>query len=415
MSRTTRPILPIDVEQAKHRAVVGVRTLFHARSPEYVVMVSMVIFLVIFGLTMVLSSSFVTSSRQGSGDPFSTTMRQVVWATVGVPLMLVLARISPATWRPLAPTLLLIGMALQSLVIFTPLGVAAGGNRNWLTLAGLTGQPSEFMKVAVIIWMAAVLSRRLEVLGDWRRLYRRMGMGVGLSMGLVLMGQDLGTVGIMVLIILGVFFVAGVRMAHLALAVGVLAVLGVFFSVIAPYRMQRFAVWMSGCTMDDYLTQCWQPLHSLWAMGSGGIFGVGLGNSRAKWFWLPEAETDYIFAVIGEELGLIGSSVVVLSFLVLTVVMVRLIRANPDPFARLVTAGVMVWIIGQALVNIAVVLELLPVLGVPLPFLSSGGSALMAGLIAFGVVMSLNRNVFPVTASSAPAADWPAHRRVPVT
>jgi cell division protein FtsW len=221
-------------------------------------------------------------------------------------------------------------------------------------------------------------------------------------MALVMMGQDLGTVGIIALIILGVLFVAGVRLIHLGLAVSVLAALGGLFAIIAPYRMQRFAVWASGCSEEQYLTQCWQPMHGTWALGSGGVFGVGLGNSRAKWFWLPEAETDYIFAIIGEELGLIGASVVVVSFLVLAVAMVRMIRVNPDPFARLVTTGVLVWIIGQALVNIAVVLELLPVLGVPLPFVSSGGSAMVAGLFAFGVVMSLNRNVSAVSGPPSP-------------
>jgi cell division protein FtsW len=176
--------------------------------------------------------------------------------------------------------------------------------------------------------------------------------------------------------------------------------------------MARFAVWASGCTMDDYLSQCWQPMHGMWAMGSGGVFGVGLGNSRAKWFWLPEAETDYIFAIIGEELGFIGASIVVIGFLVLAVAMVRMIRANPDPFARLVTAGVLVWVVGQALVNIAVVLELLPVLGVPLPFISSGGSALVAGLIAFGVVMSLNREVAPLNSPPPQPPSSTTRRRV---
>lgn len=412
MARTIRPAGAASVDEVKQRAVIGVKTLFSARRPEYIVMVSMVIFMVIFGLAMVLSSSFVTSSRQGSGDPLAVGMRQVVWATAGIPLMLVISRMSPKTWKPLAPTLLLIGMALQSLVIFTPLGIAAGGNRNWLTLGGLTGQPSEFLKVALILWMAAVLSTRLGSLGDWRSWLGRMATGLALSMGLVLMGQDLGTVGVMALIIVGLLFVAGVRLSHLALAVGALGVLGILFALIAPYRMARFAVWASGCTMDDYLSQCWQPMHGMWAMGSGGVFGVGLGNSRAKWFWLPEAETDYIFAIVGEELGLIGASVVVASFLVLAVAMVRMIRTNPDPFARLVTAGVMVWVIGQALVNIAVVLELLPVLGVPLPFISSGGSALVAGLIAFGVVMSLNRDVAPLTTAPLPALPPATRRRV---
>ena len=133
-------------------------------------------------------------------------------------------------------------------------------------------------------------------------------------------------------------------------------------------------------------------MHSTYALGSGGIFGVGLGNSRAKWSWLPAAETDFIFAIVGEELGLIGTSMVILSFVVLAVAMARLVRAQPDPFARLVTGGVMVWLIGQALINIAVVLEVLPVLGVPLPFMSVGGSALMSSLIGIAVVMALNRH-----------------------
>lgn len=409
MTNTVRRAAAPAVDVVKQRTVVGVKTLFRTRTPEYITVVAMVIFLVVFGLTMVLSSSFVTS-QQGSGDPLAVGIRQVVWATAGIPLMLLISRLPASTWKTMAPTILLVAMGLQSLVIFTPLGVAAGGNRNWLTLGGLTGQPSEFLKIAVIMWMAAVLSSRLDVLHDWRNWLGRMGIGLALSLGLVLLGQDLGTVGIMALIILGLLFVAGVRISHLVLAIGALAVLGAVFALIAPYRMQRFAVWASGCSMDDYLSQCWQPMHGVWALGSGGIFGVGLGNSRAKWLWLPEAETDYIFAIVGEELGLIGASIVIIAFLVLGVAMVRMIRANPDPFAKLVTAGVMIWIIGQALVNIAVVLELLPVLGVPLPFLSSGGSALVAGLLGFGVVMSVNKDVSASKAPTVPPS--PTRRRV---
>jgi len=133
-------------------------------------------------------------------------------------------------------------------------------------------------------------------------------------------------------------------------------------------------------------------VHSTFALGSGGVLGVGLGNSRAKWSWLPEAETDFIFAIVGEELGLVGASLVIVSFVVLAVAMTRMVRSQPDPFARLVTGGVMVWLIGQALINIAVVLEVLPVLGVPLPFMSVGGSALLSSLAAVGIVMALNRS-----------------------
>jgi cell division protein FtsW len=156
--------------------------------------------------------------------------------------------------------------------------------------------------------------------------------------------------------------------------------------------VNRIMTWFSGCTEEDYLTTCWQTVHSTFALGSGGIFGVGLGNSRAKWSWLPEAETDFIFAIVGEELGLIGAAIVILAFVILAVAMAKLVQQQKDPFARLITGGVMVWLIGQALVNIAVVLELLPVLGVPLPFMSVGGSALLASLVAVGVVMAVNRS-----------------------
>jgi cell division protein FtsW len=169
------------------------------------------------------------------------------------------------------------------------------------------------------------------------------------------------------------------------------AVIVAMIAVTSPSRVNRMMTWFSGCQEEDYLTTCWQIVHSTFALGSGGVWGVGLGNSRAKWSWLPEAETDFIFAIVGEELGLIGTGLVILSFVVLAVAMARLARANPDPFARLVTGGVMVWLIGQALVNIAVVLELLPVLGVPLPFMSMGGSALVSSLIAVGIVMAVNR------------------------
>lgn len=150
--------------------------------------------------------------------------------------------------------------------------------------------------------------------------------------------------------------------------------------------------WFSGCTEDDYMNTCWQIVHSTFALGSGGIFGVGLGNSRAKWSWLPAAETDFIFAIVGEELGLVGTSIVIAAFVVLAFAMAKLVQRQQDPFARLITGGVMVWLIGQALVNIAVVLELLPVLGVPLPFMSVGGSALLSSLMAVGVVMAVNRS-----------------------
>lgn len=383
------------------RVTVTVKRLFGRESADYVVMVSMVFFLVIFGLVMVLSSSFVGSALGNDGNFFATFFRQAVWVLLGVPMMLVISRFPARALKKLAPTVFLVALLLQGLV-FTPLGITSGGNTNWVNIAGFTGQPSEILKVAMIIWMAAILADRIDRVQEFTTLARPLGLGVLMALGLVMMGQDLGTMGVMVVIALGIVFLAGARLSHLVAIVAVIAAGVASLAVLSPSRINRIMTWFSGCTEEDYLGTCWQIVHSTYALGSGGVLGVGLGNSRAKWSWLPHAETDFIFAIVGEELGLVGTSMVLVSFVILAVSMARLVRSQPDPFARLVTGGVMVWLIGQALINIAVVLEVLPVLGVPLPFMSVGGSALMASLIGIGAVMALNRHdAVSVTAGSS--------------
>jgi cell division protein FtsW len=376
---------------AKPRVVVSVKRLFHAESAEYVVMVATVVFLVIFGLVMVLSSSFVGSALGNDGNFFATFTRQAVWAFLGIPVMLIVSRISPVTIKRFAPMVFLSALLLQGLV-FTPLGFASGGNTNWVNIAGFTGQPSEFLKVALIVWMAAILSDRLDAVGDYRTFVKPLGVGVLIALTLVMWGRDLGTMGVMAMIALGVVFLAGMRLSHIAVIIGALAAGLALLAMISTSRIDRIMTWFSGCTEEDYLTTCWQTVHSTFALGSGGVLGVGLGNSRAKWSWLPAAETDFIFAIVGEELGLVGASIVIAAFVVLAVAMAKLVQRQADPFARLITGGVMVWLIGQAMINIAVVLELLPVLGVPLPFMSVGGSALLSSLLAVGIVMAMNRS-----------------------
>ncbi len=384
------PVTQVASRSSAPRVTVSVKRLFGRESADYVVMVSMVFFLVIFGLVMVLSSSFVGSALGNDGNFFATFFRQVIWVLLGIPAMLVISRFPARALKKLAPTIFLVALLLQGLV-FTPLGITSGGNTNWVNIAGFTGQPSEILKVAMIIWMAAILADRIDRVEDYRTLVRPLGLGVLIALSLVMMGQDLGTMGVMVVIALGIVFLAGARLSHLFTVVAVIAAGVAMLAMLSPSRINRIMTWFSGCTEEDYLGTCWQIVHSTYALGSGGVLGVGLGNSRAKWSWLPHAETDFIFAIVGEELGLIGTSMVIISFVILAVAMARLVRAQPDPFARLVTGGVMVWLIGQALINIAVVLEVLPVLGVPLPFMSVGGSALMASLIGVGVVMAVNR------------------------
>ncbi len=402
MTTTLRPSSPAPA--GKPRTVVSVKRLFRAESGEYVVMVATVLFLVAFGLVMVLSSSFVGSALGNDGNFFATFVRQALWAMLGIPLMLTVSRLKPIQIKRATPAVFLAALVFQALV-FTAFGITEGGNRAWVNIAGFSGQPSEILKVALIAWMAAILSDRLDYLHDYRVLMRPLAVGVGVALALVVAGRDLGTVGIMTMIALGVAFLAGIRLAHLAALMGVLGAFLGIFAVISPSRVTRIMTWFSGCTEADYLTTCWQSVHSTFALGSGGLLGVGLGNSRAKWSWLPEAETDFIFAIVGEELGLAGTTLVMAAFVVLAIAMARMVRAQQDPFARIVTGGVMVWLIGQALVNIAVVLEFLPVLGVPLPFMSMGGSALVSSLIAIGVVMALNR------AGSESVSEYRARRR----
>lgn len=387
---TTTLRQPSSTPAGKPRTVVSVKRLFRAESGEYVVMVATVLFLVVFGLVMVLSSSFVGSALGNDGNFFATFVRQALWALLGIPLMLTVSRLKPIQIKQATPAVFLAALVFQALV-FTAFGITEGGNRAWVNIAGFSGQPSEILKVALIAWMAAILSDRLDYLHDYRVLLSPLAVGVGVALALVVAGRDLGTVGIMTMIALGVAFLAGIRLSHLAALMGVLGAFLGIFAVISPSRVSRIMTWFSGCTEADYLTTCWQSVHSTFALGSGGLLGVGLGNSRAKWSWLPAAETDFIFAIVGEELGLAGTFLVMVAFVVLAVAMARMVRAQQDPFARIVTGGVMVWLIGQALVNIAVVLEFLPVLGVPLPFMSMGGSALLSSLIAIGLVMALNR------------------------
>ncbi len=386
-------------------AVVVVRRLFGVTDPDAMVVVGTVVFLVLFGLVMVLSSSAVVSAQANEGDFFAVFLRQGLFALVGIPLMLVVARLPARFWRQHARHAVLIGLALQ-LLVFTGLGYDYGGNRNWITVFGFSAQPSEFLKLALAVWLATVLADRANAFPDLRSVIVPALPVSAVAVLMVLAGQDLGTASIMIAIVLAALFFAGAPLRWLGGMVAVLAVAAVLFAVSSRSRSSRISVWLNGCAPEDYEFTCWQSVHALWALGSGGMFGVGLGNSATKWRWLPHAESDFIFAIIGEELGLIGALVVLVLFAVLALALMRIVRRHLDPFARIATGAIMVWLIGQAFVNVAVVLGMLPVLGVPLPFISAGGSALLAALLAVGVVMSLSRalpDFRPTVSVPAPA------------
>ena len=237
-----------------------------------------------------------------------------------------------------------------------------------------------------------MLTTKADLLNDWKHVLLPIGPVVLVAVGLVLVGNDLGTATIIVMLALGALFYAGVKLRYLATTILGIALVGLVFATASLSRRERIDAWLSGCVdPNDYSGDCWQTIHGWEALAHGGIFGVGLGNSAGKWSWIPEADNDFIFAIIGEELGLLGCILVLGLFVVLAICFVRIIRMARDPFAKIATSAAMIWIIGQAFVNIAVVLGVLPVLGVPLPLVSAGGSALITTMTAIGVVLSFAR------------------------
>lgn len=367
---------------------VGVGTLFSTASANYYLLLGTTIFLVLVGLVMVLSASSVDSWLDDNGF-FGGFWKQVTWAVMGIPMMLIISRIPIWFWKKWSWALLGTTLVMQ-LLVFTPIGIEDGGNRNWIALGPITAQPSEAVKLALCVWLGTVLGRKYHLLNDWRHVVMPVVPVAVVSLGLVLAGHDLGTVMIMAGLVFGGMFFANIKLRYLFFPALLGAIMVVVFVMISANRKARILSFLDEECLD-YTGWCWQPLHGTWALANGGVFGLGLGNSREKYSWLPAASNDYIFAIIGEELGLIGATVVLALFVLLTVAFVRIIRAADDPMVRITTGAVMVWLIGQALVNIGVVLRVLPVLGVPLPLISAGGTALLTTLAAIGVVLSFAR------------------------
>jgi cell division protein FtsW len=341
---------------------------------------------------MVLSSSSVEDGSSAGHDFFSSFARQGLYALIGVPLLLIAARMRIGFWKKWAwPAV--VGTSFLQLLVFVPgIGYAFQGNQNWIRIGSFTAQPSELVKLALILWVSWILARKRTLLDDWKHVFLPIGPVAGIAIGFVLIGHDLGTAIIMALIVLGLLFFAGVRLRIVGFAIVVAGIIALLFTQVGSSRTSRITAWLGGCAAkSDYQGDCWQTIHGWWGIASGGVFGSGLGESKVKWSWLPEADNDFIFAIIGDELGLIGAVVVLALFVVLTIAFVRIIRTSRDPFAKLVTGGIMIWLIGQAFVNIAVVLGFLPVLGVPLPLISAGGSSLIASLVGIGVVLSFAR------------------------
>lgn len=353
----------------------------------YYLILGSTIALTAIGIMMVLSASSVESIAAGE-SPYGDAIKQGTFAVVGVVAMFGLSRVNVTWLKRLAWVAIIAACVLLVLVLL--IGESVNGNQNWIQVGSFTFQPSEAAKLALALWMATVLARKGRLVQHGMHALVPVVPMAAIIIGLVMAGNDLGTAMIIVMIAAAALFFAGVRLYFFGLAAVAAAVTVGILALTNANRMRRITSWWTGEDATDTDAN-YQATHGLYGLASGGWFGVGLGQSRQKYSWIPEAHNDFIFAIIGEELGLVGTGVVLILFAILGAAIYRVVVAQHDPFHRVLAGTIMVWLLGQATVNMAVVTGLMPVIGVPLPFISYGGSALLMSLCAVGVVLSLAR------------------------
>jgi len=354
----------------------------------YYLLVSISLILLGFGLVMILSASSVSSYTQ-YGSSFLFFQRQVTWAVFGVAAMFIVSRIDYRRWRSMGWIMLLLTIGGLILVLHPTLGTRAGGSSRWLGFGPIRIQPSEIAKLSLLLVAADVAVRKQGRLTSFRELLLPLGAITVLVAGLILLQPDLGTAVIAVGLVVVVLFVGGTRIPLLA-GLGLTGVIGAAgLAMTKPYMRARIFSFLN--PFADPLVAGYQSVQSMIALGSGGFFGVGLGASRQKWLYVPNAHTDFIFAILGEELGLIGTMFIIALFVGFAYVGVRTARRAPDAFGRLIAIGATTWIVGQAIINMGAVTGVLPITGVPLPLVSFGGSALVVSLVAIGILANVAR------------------------
>ncbi len=397
------------------------------RKPDYPLL-TVVGILVPVGLVMVYSASFVDAFTN-RGTQLYYAWRQLGAAILGTIGLLVAQRLDYRFWRKYSVHLLGAALVLLLLVLVLPESLTTvNGARSWIRLGWFSLQPSEIAKLALVVYFADWLSRRGARLGNVSYGLVPFAVTLGIVSGLVMLEGDLGTTVVMVVIAGVVYFAAGANLLHIAGAAALAA--GAFWAMVnlASYRQERIAAWID--PFAHYQGAGYQPVHALYALGSGGLFGEGLGQARQKFQWLPQAHTDAIFAIIGEELGLLGTLFVVACFLVIAYRGFRIAGRAPEPFAALLATGLTAWLVFQALINIAVVTTLVPFTGLTLPFLSYGGSSLLMCMVAVGILLSISRQLVDRPASEpadvvrtvrrappslvAAVPRWWRHRRAPL-
>ena len=389
-----------------------VRTDHHARTDrarsraDLILLAVPAVFLTALGVVMVLSAGSVSAAQGYDNNSFWYFQRQVVYALVGAATAVGVSRLPYRAWRVISVPLLCCAAVLMLVATHPSSGTALYGASRWIEIGPVSLQPSEFAKLGLICFAAGVLAVRRDQLDDPARLLLPLGPVVAVIAGLGILQRDLGTTLILCCSVFLVLFIAGVRLRFLAFTclVGLVGVAWLVFG--EPYRRTRFFdAWLN--PQADSRGAGYQLIQGLIAIGSGGWTGVGLGGSRAKWDYLPNAHSDFIFAVIAEELGLVGALLVLIAFAVLLVAGVRIALRAPDAFGRLLASGIVAWLGLQTIINLGAVTGLLPITGVPLPLVSYGGTALVVTLVGIGVLASIARASSsaarrPVSERSAP-------------
>ena len=365
----------------------GVRRTAERPLTSYYLLLGGTAMLLAIGLMMVLSASSVYSYEQ-HGSSYYIFLKQLTWVAIGLPAAWLASRFNRRLLRLLAWPSVLVAVVLLALTQ-TSLGFAVNGNRNWLALGPIQVQPSEIAKLAIILWSADVYAKKEKLLGNpWHALIPVAPVVATISL-LVVLQHDLGTALVLFALLLGLLWVVGVPARLFGIALSLVGVVAFYLAASNAERRARLTSFID--PFKDFQGDGWQAGHGLLGMASGGIFGKGLSASQQKWGNLPEAHTDFIFAVLGEELGLIGTLLVLALFGAIAYAAIRLAINTADPFVRYVTAGVTIWLMAQMIINVGMVLALLPVIGIPLPLVSYGGSALVPSLVALGLLVGFAR------------------------
>ena len=366
----------------------GVTGLLDRPLASYYLVLGCSMLLLALGMVMVLSASSIRQ-YQDTGSAYTLFEKQALWVGIGLPTMWLAARMPPRVFRALAYPLMLLSALALAVALVPGLGTSVNGAQRWISFGGpFQLQPSEPAKLALVLWGADLLARkdRLRQLTEWRQLLIPLLPGAGVLVLFVMLGSDLGTTLVLLTIFLALLWVVGAPGRLFVGMAGVTGVLVAILIVVEPYRLQRLTGFLD--QSGNRLSLNYQGIQGLYAIASGGWFGTGLGEGRAKWNYLPNPETDFIFAIIGEELGLIGTLVVLGLFGLLAYAGLRIARRVKDPFMQLAAAGATAWLAVQAIVNIGAVIGVLPITGIPLPLVSYGGSALIPTLIALGMLLS---------------------------